>query len=45
MKSKEKLKSYRFDSNEWFDVIVEAEDFERAKIRYNKLLRKKEHRI
>ena len=45
MKSKEKPKSYRFESDTWFTVVVEAEDYESAKNRYNKLLRKKEHRI
>ena len=45
MKLKEKLKSYRFESDTWFTVLVEAEDYDRAKLRYNKLLRKKEHRI
>ena len=45
MKLKEKPKTYRFESDSWFTVIVEAEDYESAKNRYNKLLRKKEHRI
>ena len=39
MKLKEKPKSYRFESDIWFTALVEAEDYESAKKRYNKLLR------
>lgn len=43
--SKSKYKSYRFPSDDWFDILVEAEDYESAKKRYNKLFRKKGFKI
>jgi hypothetical protein len=42
---KTKVKKFRFDSDIWFDVIVEGDDYESAKKRYNKLLRNKNHKI
>ena len=38
------MKSYRFPSVNWFDVIIEAESYEKAKQRYNQF-RKREHKL
>ena len=42
---KQNTEAFYFDSKDWFSAWIEAEDYERAKKRYNKLLRKKEHKI
>ena len=43
--AKKNTDAFYFDSKVWFSAWIEAEDYDRAKLRYNKLLRKKEHRI
>lgn len=43
--AKKNTEAFYFDSDIWFSAWIEAEDYKSAKLRYNKLLRKKEHRI
>lgn len=38
------MKQYRFENKEWFDVVVEAESYEKAVKVYNQI-RKKGHKI
>ena len=42
---KNNTKAFLFPSDDWFDAWIEAEDYEKAKKRYNKLLRKRTHQI
>jgi len=43
--AKDNTEAFYFDSDEWFSAWIEAEDYEKAKKRYNKLLRKRTHKI
>ena len=39
MKSKKEL-SFKFEMPNWMDIVIEAKDYEQAKERFNKLMKK-----